>query len=318
VSVRLRDERGFTLVELLIAMVVSLIVLGGTLTVLVALSNGAQRTVEHNDAQDTARVFMDRLARQLRNLASPSIFTEDYQAQPYAVDAAAPYDIVFRVVDEKWPAGSLNQANVKRVRYCLDATDPERGKLYQQEQTWSNRPSNDPPLLPALSACPGLGWATTTLVTGAVVNRAGGQTRPLFVYNSADLQRISQIHVDLFIDPTPGRDPVETRLGSGVTLRNQNRVPVAELDIAYAPGKLVLNGSASEDPEGMALTYQWYLDPPTPLPDCTLTPRPTSCLAAGVVIDAPMPPPGSHRIVLAVKDPAGLPDVAEDTRTYTP
>jgi type II secretory pathway component PulJ len=318
VSVPLRDDRGFTIVELLIAMVVSIVVLGATLTVLVALSTGAQRTSEHNDAQDTARVFMDRLARQLRNLASPSIFTEDYQAQPYAVDAAGPYDLVFRVVDEKRPAGSLNQANVKRVRYCLDSTDPARGQLYQQEQIWSNRASNDPPPLPSLSACPGSGWATKTLVTGAVVNRDAGQNRPLFVYNSGDLQRISQIHVDLFIDPTPGRDPVETRLGSGVTLRNQNRVPVARLDIAFAPGKLVLNGSASEDPEGMALTYQWYLDPPTPLPDCALTPRPTSCLAAGVVIDAPMPTAGSHHIVLAVKDPAGLPDIAEDTRIYTP
>jgi type II secretory pathway component PulJ len=318
VSARLRDDRGFTIVELLIAMVATTIIFGVTLTVLIALATGAQRTVEHNDAQDTARVFMDRLARQLRNLASPSIFTEDYQAQPYAVDAAGPFDMVFRVVDEKRPAGSLNQANVKRVRYCVDATDPERGTLYQQEQTWTNRASNDPPAIPAISACPGAGWTTTALVTGNVSNRAGGQNRPLFVYNSTDLQRISQIHVDLYVDPTPGRDPVETRLGSGVTLRNQNRVPVARLDIAFAPSKLVLNGSASEDPEGMPLTYQWYLDPPTPLPDCSLTPKPPSCLFAGVVVDAPKPTPGTHRIVLAVKDPAGLPDIAEDTRTYTP
>jgi prepilin-type N-terminal cleavage/methylation domain-containing protein len=310
--IRLSDERGMTLVELLVGMVVSLLLLGATMSVATALSRNAKLTESHNEAQDVARTFMDRLARQLRNLASPSIFTDDYQAQPYAVDSAGPYDLVFRVVDETRPGGSLNQANVKRVRYCLNTTDPARGKLYQQEQKWTNRASNDPPAIASLTGCPAAGWSSTQLVTGSVVNRAGGQNRPLFVYNSADLQRISQIHADLYVDPTPGRAPVETRLGSGVTLRNQNRVPVARLDVALGGGKLVLNGSASEDPEGMPLTYQWYVDPPTPLPDCTLTPLPTSCRSAGVVIDIPVPAGTGHRIVLLVKDPAGLPATAEE------
>lgn len=310
-TTRLREESGVTLVELLIGMVITLAIFGATLTVVSAVSRGAQRTSEHNEAQDVARTYMDRLARQLRNLASPSIFTEDYQAQPYAVDSAAPYDLVFRMVDEVRPGGSLNQANVKRVRYCLDATDPSRGKLYQQEQTWIDRASNNPPDLPSLAACPGTGWTRTMLVSGHVVNRTGGQNRPLFVYNSADLQRISQIHADLYIDPTPGRAPVETRLGSGVTLRNQNRVPVAAMVVTPSAGQLVLNGSASEDPEGMPLTYQWYVDPPTPLPNCDAVPKPASCVGQGVVINTPITA-ATHRIYLVVKDPAGLPAVAED------
>ena len=309
---RLRDERGITLVELLVGMVISLIIFGATLSAAVAMNNGAKRNADHNEAQDTARTYMDRLARQLRNLASPSIFTDDYQAQPYAVDSAGPYDLVFRVVDDVRPGGSLNYANVKRVRYCLNATDPSRGVLYHQEQTWTDRASNEPPAMPSLSACPGTGWTTSKVMTEHVVNRIGGQNRPLFVYNATDLQRISQIHADLYIDPTPGEAPVESRLGSGVTLRNQNRVPVARMDIAPAPGKLVLNGSASDDPEGMPLTYQWYLDPPTPLPDCAVTPLPPSCVGQGVVRDVPIAPATSHRIVLVVKDPAGLPALAED------
>jgi type II secretory pathway component PulJ len=309
---RLSDERGVSLVELLVGMIVSLIIFGGTLSAAVAMHNGAKRNADHNEAQDAARTYIDRLARQLRNLASPSIFTDDYQAQPYAVDSAGPYDLVFRVVDDQRPGGSLNHANVKRVRYCLNANDPSRGVLYQQEQTWTDRASNEPPVMPSLSACPAPGWTTTKVVTEHVVNRIDGQNRPMFVYNATDLQRISQIHADLFMDPTPGEAPVETRLGTGVTLRNQNRVPVAHMDIAPAPGKLVLNGSASEDPEGMPLTYQWYLDPPTPLPDCAATPLPPTCVGQGVVLDVPIAPATSHRIVLVVKDPAGLPAVAED------
>lgn len=311
-NIRLSDERGMTLIELLVGMVISLVIFGATLSAAVAMSDGAKRNADHNEAQDTARIYIDRLARQLRNLASPSIFTDDYQAQPYAVDSAGPYDLVFRVVDEKRPGGSLNHANVKRVRYCLNAADPSRGVLYQQEQTWTNRASNDPPTIPSLSACPAPGWTTTKALTEHVVNRTGGQNRPMFVYNASDLQRISQIHADLYIDPTPGKAPVESRLGSGVTLRNQNRVPVARMDIAPAPGKLVLNGSASEDPEGMPLTYQWYLNPPTPLPDCSGAPLPPSCAGQGVVLDVPIAPATSYRIVLVVKDPAGLPALVED------
>jgi prepilin-type N-terminal cleavage/methylation domain-containing protein len=311
---RLRDERGLTLIELLVAMTISLVVFGATLAVTAAMSNNARRNSEHNEAQDQARTYTDRLARQLRNLASPSIFTEDYQAQPYAVDAAGPYDLMFRVVDEARPAGTLNQANVKRVRYCLNSADPVRGKLYQQEQKWTNRASNDPPAAPSGTACPAAGWTTTMLVAEAIVNRKDGQNRPMFVYNSADVQRISQIHTDLYVDADPTVAPLETRLGSGVTLRNQNRVPIAHFDITPSAGRVLLNGSASEDPEGMLLTYQWYVDPPTPLPNCDQTPLPagTGCLATGVVVDAALTP-GTHRIVLVVKDPAGLPSIAERT-----
>jgi prepilin-type N-terminal cleavage/methylation domain-containing protein len=315
---RLQDERGLTLIELLVAMTISLIVFSATLAVTAAMSNNARRNADHNEAQDQARTYTDRLARQLRNLASPSLFTEDYQAQPFAIDAAGPYDLVFRVVDEKRLPGSLNQANVKRVRYCLNSDDPARGKLYQQEQKWTNRASNDPPPIPSGTACPAPeGWTSTMLVADRVVNRKDGQSRPMFVYNDTDVQRISQIHTDLYVDADPTQAPAETRLGSGVTLRNQNRVPIAQFDVAPSGSRVVLNGSASEDPEGMSLTYQWYVDPPTPLPDCDVTPRPpgTGCLATGVVVDALLTP-GPHRIVLLVKDPAGLPATAEVTRTF--
>jgi hypothetical protein len=78
---------------------------------------------------------------------------------------------------------------------------------------------------------------------------------------------------------------------------------------------VILNGSGSEDPEGMPLTYQWYLDPPAALPNCDAVPTPASCIGSGVVFEKDLTA-GSHRIVLLVKDPAGLPATAEDTRTY--
>jgi hypothetical protein len=101
-----------------------------------------------------------------------------------------------------------------------------------------------------------------------------------------------------------------------VTLRNQNRAPTAGMTVTVTGVRhVILNGSGSEDPEGMALTYQWYLDPPASLPDCTTTPTPTSCAGTGVVFETDLTA-GPHHIVLLVRDPAGLPATADDTRTY--
>jgi type II secretory pathway component PulJ len=311
---RLRSESGMTVIELLIASVMSVIILGSTLTVLAATNNNARHQQAASDNQDGARIYLDRLARQLRNLASPSLFSENYQAQPYAVDSAGDYDLVFRVVGDTMPAGSLNTANVKRVRYCLDSTQPSQ-TLYQQEQTWTNAASNAPPALPSTAACPGTGWTTTTRLLSVAANRTGGQNRPLFMYNSSDPQRISEVHSELFVDTTPTGAAKETRLATGVTLRNQNRVPIAGMTVAASVRHVILNGSASEDPEGMPLTYQWYLDPPSTLPNCDAVPAPASCIGSGVVFEKDLTA-GSHRIVLLVKDPAGLPATAEDTRTY--
>jgi prepilin-type N-terminal cleavage/methylation domain-containing protein len=318
-TARLRDERGVTLIELLVASTIALVIFAATLAVFTTMVRGERRATQHNDAQDRARVYTDRLARDLRNLASPSIFTASYQARPRALDVATGYDLVFRSIDDVRPAGTLNEANVKRVRYCLNSSDPDRGVLYRQQQRWTDRASDDPPAMPSLDACPGSGWSTTGRVTDAVVNRAGGQDRALFVFDSVDPLRVSRIRTDLFVDPTPGRSPAEARTTTAVTLRNQNRVPTAGFDVRVTDAvqrRVILNGSASEDPEGMPLTFQWYLDPPSTLPDCSATPKPASCVDTGVVTDLTIPTPGSHQIVLLVRDPADLSATAEDTRSY--
>jgi hypothetical protein len=150
------------------------------------------------------------------------------------------------------------------------------------------------------------------------VNRINGQDRPVFRYDSSDVTKVTEVRPQLFVDTTPNSGAKETRLSTGVTLRNQNRAPVAAMNVTVtSPGNVLLNGSGSDDPEGQPLHYWWYVDPPTPLPDCTITPRPSSCLAAeGVVVSATVSRGRSHTIVLLVKDPAGLAGSVSDTRYY--
>ena len=123
---RLRDERGLTLIEVLLASVLSLLVMGASLAAFDGLQGSHKLTQSANDAQDSARQQTDRLARELRNLASPSQLTSDLSAQPQAVDVASAYDFVFRVVGDVKPATSLNAGNVKRIRYCLNNANPNR------------------------------------------------------------------------------------------------------------------------------------------------------------------------------------------------
>jgi Tfp pilus assembly protein PilW len=93
---RLSDQRGLTLIEVLLSSVLSLLVMGASLAAFDGLQGSHKLTQKANDAQDVARQQTDRLARELRNLASPSQLTSDLSAQPQAVDVATAYDFVFR------------------------------------------------------------------------------------------------------------------------------------------------------------------------------------------------------------------------------
>jgi type II secretory pathway component PulJ len=314
---RLRDERGLTLIEVLLSSILSLLVMGASLAAFDGLQGNHKLTQKANEAQDTARQQTDRLARELRNLASPSQLTNDLSAQPQAVEVATSYDFVFRVVGDTRPAGSLNVGNVTRVRYCLNTSNPAKEVLWRQTQTWTTAAT---PALPSTAACPGTGWNAGADVkyVSNVVNRYNGADRAVFSYNSTDISRVSKVRTSLFIDTDPTKRPSETRLSSGVFLRNQNRIPVASFTATVTADKrLILNGSGSEDPEGMPLKYQWYVDAPTPLPSCSTTPVPASCLGEGVVFEKTgLSGGGQHVITLVAKDPAELGGTATQTVTY--
>jgi hypothetical protein len=134
------------------------------------------------------------------------------------------------------------------MRYCLESGTDAR--LWMQWQTWTGAP----PAVPTDTACPGGGWPQGKVVAQGVTNQA----RPVFTYNDTAITAISAVNVDLFVDVDPLRPPGETRLRSGAFLRNQNRAPTAAFTFTTASGgKVVLNGSASTDPEGQPLTYAW-------------------------------------------------------------
>ena len=290
---RLRAEGGFTLIELLISMVLVTIVMMATVSAFASFNRNERVNRLQNESQDEARLTMERLSGQLRNLASPNDFS------PKSVEKAEPYDIVFLTVDAVKPVGSTNARNIKRVRYCIGTVSSGKASLIKQQQTWNVQ---TPPPAFSTTGCPNASWGNSTEVATDVVNTAQTPTVPVFTYSpaAAPTDSITAIHSDFMVDWNPGKSPDATELTSGVFLRNQNRAPIAKCTAQYAGTgqKIALNGSASEDPEGFNLKeYKWYADGQTTEP-------PT---AEGVVALWDAPTSGTHTFRLAVKDQGDLP-----------
>jgi type II secretory pathway component PulJ len=280
-----RSEDGFTLVEVLIASVLMIIVLGATLTALTSFQRNTATNQRQNDGQDEARRTLDLLARDLRNLASPVIET------PEAVDRDEAQDLIFQSEGRGAVSASSNARNTERVRFCLD---PD-GRLHRNVQTWE---SAGVPDAPTATECPGTGWNTSTVVAENVVNG----TRPIFTYNSTVLEDITEVSATLYVDVNPGKPPAEQVLQSSVYLRNQNRKPTAFFSVEVVNTAILLNASESTDPEEKAMIYEWRIDDLDPE-------RPAD--ASGILVTKPVTA-GNHTVRLDVSD-----GVLTDDETHT-
>ena len=128
---------------------------------------------------------------------------------------------------------------------------------------------------------------------------------PVSDLGRAEARRVSLRASLLFV---AGFTAVFTLLGvgasalGGVFLRNQNRRPQASFSATTTAQGIVLNGSASLDPEGQPPRYQWYDNGTLVGTGITFT------YAAAA---------GTHSIVLRVLDPADLSDDSDPQEVIT-
>jgi len=282
---RLRQERGFTTpVELLLASAVFIVVLGATLETFARGQNNSANTERLNVSQDAARTALDRMTRELRNIAAPGSQT--------GLERAAATDVVFQSVDPAGPSGGANVSSVRRVRYCLgnSVATPTRPELWRQVQNWTTAVA---PALPAATACPSVSFGSQTVLLDYVSNGA----RAVFTYDSGTLTSIGRIKVDLFVDRDATKPPGEAQLSTGVFLRNKARPPTAAFTATAQGSKHVfLNGSSSVEPDGQTLEFHWY-DGATEIGQDPL-------------MDWVAPTTGVHSLSLKVIDPSGLSNTA--------
>jgi type II secretory pathway pseudopilin PulG len=275
---RLRtDERGFTLIEVLIVCIIFIIVLGATLTAFGAFTTNNRRNEKQVDQAEVARIGLDVAARQLRNLANPTVSAST------TIDRAQGYDLIFQTSD---PAKTW-------VRYCAQTTAPAS---FNAARLWETESATATLTAGMRSACPGTGWATAHVITNKVSNRAAGQDRPIFAYEcgpgsepgcptgATDYAQITNVGIGLYVDDRVGDPLREMRVSTAVFLRNQNEPPVAAATRdRKATQRVILNGAGSVDPEGRTLDYYWFKDTaPTAadFPSCTA--RPAAAVGEGV------------------------------------
>jgi prepilin-type N-terminal cleavage/methylation domain-containing protein len=289
-----RDQHGFTLVELLTVISLVVIVMSATLTAFAQFEQTTGTNQRQNESQDRVRVALGGVARELRNLASPTA------ELPEAIVRATGADLIFQ---------SVNSTITRRVRYCLDAAGR---RLWRSVDVY---PFGGLPM----ADCPGTtaGW-DNRVVAQHVVNGV----RPVFSYNVENPKGITEISSTLWVDVNPGERPLETSLQTSVFLRNQNRAPTASFTAVRNGSSIVLNGASSADPEGRALRFFWY-DPgvtnsngcPTPLPK--EVPQ-IGCVGTNLVATYTPATGGVHDVYLVVADPAGLIDAADEQEVCIP
>jgi len=320
----LRRQDGFTLVELLVTMVISLIVFGATLTILDSYLHQSSAATKRFDAQDRARIAVDRIVRDLRNVSSPL-------TTPKLLERATAYDLVFQTIGT--PSGA-NVSGIQRVRYCVpqdtSAGSAGQERLIAQTQTWttSTPPANpwtsDPSqtiACPDLTFTPAAGQPVYTVLAEAVMNRYQQTTGyPLLSFNNgldggsvtaADLPEISTIQVKLRVNPTPSLTGATTQIQSSAYLRNKQHAPVAEFTYtATGSGGVILNAGQSYSPDNHQLSYAWA---------CTSSP----CPAAGTLSIASnglvswRPGAGTYTVALTVTDQTGLQTTTTQEVTVT-
>ncbi len=315
---RVRDQSGVTLVELVLAMTLALVVFGAALAAIDNFTSLWTGATERLDAQDKARLGIDRIATQLRNIASPL-------TSPKLLERATSYDLVFQTVGT--PSGS-NTTGTERVRYCIPQ-DTSTGSasdevLVSETETWT---TSTPPTSPWSSSsgvtipCPDTtlpsGVSKSVIVAPYITNRYKTRTdRPAFTFNGGNtnpstLSSVYTVQIDLFVNPTPTVSAAETELRSGVFLRNQPRAPVAAFtDTPTQDGGVVLNGSTSYSLDGEDLTYTW---------SCTSSSCPDSTAltdtSSGLVDWEPGA--GTYTVALTVTDQSGLTASTSQSVTVT-
>ena len=320
----LRRQDGFTLVELLVAMALSIVVFGATLTILDSYLRQSDAASKRLDAQDQARLAVDRIVHDLRNVSSPL-------TTPKLLERATPYDVVFQTIGT--PSGT-NVSGIQRVRYCVPQ-DSSGGsasleKLIAQVQTWTtSTPAADPwtsdptqtIACPDLTFTPASGQPVYSVIAHAVMNRyQQTSSYPAFSYNNGldsnsvaatDLPQISTIQVSLRVNPTPTLAGATTQIQSSAYLRNKQHAPVAQFSYtATGSGGVILNAGQSYSPDNEQLAYAWA---------CTSSPCPaaSSLSIASTGLVSWKPGAGTYSVALTVTDQTGVQTTTTQQVTVT-
>lgn len=209
----LRDERGFSLPELMIAMTIGLLIAMTMLTVFEAFDRGIDTNSKLTDAEDNGRRDVSTMVRILRDAGAPSPTTG---GTANAVIRATDNDVVVR--STSWPGESATSSGTNIQRLCLDTTT--KTVWFDGRRSTSMGPEDPGTSCPSTAA----GWEHSAVAT-KVANSA---ELPLFRIGASPVRSIS---IRLRTDSSTTRATSALALGSGGTMRGALPPSVTQDDI---------------------------------------------------------------------------------------
>lgn len=235
------DQRGFTLVELLVSMTLGMLVLGGLFSLVTAAGHSTKRTSDRVDAAQRGRIAMESTIQPLRAsvclpgdvrpfvAASPTSVTwyANLDAEPYESGTAVPPGTK-TAADPNGDGDPTYDPARRRLTY-LPASGTTPSQLV--EDVWTDPAGTGIPksriLLTDLEPLAG---RTGIFAYGAYSDGAGTKLDP---FVPGDLKRIVRVEVSFIVKPTsPSNDArVTTTLRNSVFARvvNRNVSPLAPL-----------------------------------------------------------------------------------------
>jgi prepilin-type N-terminal cleavage/methylation domain-containing protein len=184
--VRLRQERGYTLIEMLITLTIMGVVMGSLLTVFVSASNSEVDMNNRFQAQQGARVALDKMRREVH---CGSVAT---------------------------PAGSSSSVTLTLPNYCKTGS----GSI-----TWCTRnvATNRYALYRIVgSTCSGgVKWADYLVPTSTATVCSGALC--IFSYTSQSTSSLAKLHVDFPVNIKPSKSTELYELQDDIVLRNSSR-----------------------------------------------------------------------------------------------
>lgn len=216
------NEDGFTLVELLAAMAISLLVLFATLESFDAFSSNAAQQTRVTDANDQVRSAMDRTVGDLRGAS--------------AILRASSNDLVYAVPQ------TSSTTSVKRL--CVDGGD---GDLYGSSSTVSGTPA-----APSAACSTGTRIASLRSAPGTAFTYDGASS-------SAAPALVKNVGLKFSLDTTARGRPGSSTLEASAARRSAGTLPItdADLDTSCNPSgvPLLSLGAGVPNVAGLTVTY---------------------------------------------------------------
>ena len=185
----LSDESGYTLVELLTVLMILGVVMGGLTTVFASATSSEADMNNRFQAQQGARLALDKLRREVHCASS---------ATPAGSDVSA---ITLTV-----PTYCKTYSGSASVTWCTRSVSTNRYALYRMNGT---------------TCSGGVKWAdylipssTATVCSGALC---------IFNYTAQSTTSLAKLHVDLPVNPKPSRTVDTYELIDDLVLRNSTR-----------------------------------------------------------------------------------------------